>query len=245
MPLSALKKRVKPNEQSIFDFLIFSRTDHTDHTFFKNIRQLKHADYLTIKASRVRIKKWYDLAAHLNRPFSGKEEFKEVLSSAVNLRLRSDVPIGVCLSGGLDSSSLVSILINEYEWYDLNTFSAVYGEGMSGDESSFIKEYSSVLKNMYYTHPAKEALINDFDRLSTAHAEPFPSTSPYAQFKVMELAKDRVRVLLDGQGGDEQLAGYHYFFGYYFKDLLCKAHLFKLFNEIVSYLKKHRSLYGL
>lgn len=243
--LSVLDKRIEPDEQSIFDYLIFNRTDHTEHTFFKDIRQLRHAHCLTIKESNVKIEKWYNLADQLDKPFSGKEEFREVFSSAVGLRLRSDVPVGVCLSGGLDSSSIVSVLINDYEQYDINTFSAVYGKGVFGDESKFIEEYSSILKNMHYTLPTVETLLNDLDRFVNAHAEPLPSTSTYAQFKVMELAKGRVVVVLDGQGADEQLAGYPYFFGYHFKNLFRKVHLFRLFNEIVSYVMMHRSLFGL
>ena len=79
----------------------------------------------------------------------------------------------------------------------------------------------------------------------TAHAEPIPSTSPYAQFKVMELAKDNVVVTLDGQGADEELAGYHYFYGFYFKDLFKNLIWSRLLIELFHYLKIHRSIYGL
>jgi len=77
-----------------------------------------------------------------------------------------------------------------------------------------------------------------------AHAEPIPSTSSYAQFKVMELAKQNVKVILSGQGADEELAGYHYFFGYYFKELLYKGNIFKLIDESCHYLNNHHSLFG-
>jgi len=74
-----------------------------------------------------------------------------------------------------------------------------------------------------------------------AHAEPIPSTSPYAQYKVMELAKGNVVVTLDGQGADEELAGYHYFYGFLFKDLLKQWRFGKLTMEMVSYIKNHHS----
>ena len=63
---------------------------------------------------------------------------------------------------------------------------------------------------------------DDIEQFIEAHAEPMPTTSPYAQFKVMELAHKHAVVTLDGQGADEELAGYHYFFGFYFKDLFKK-----------------------
>ena len=90
---------------------------------------------------------------------------------------------------------------------------------------------------MHFTTPDADTLYNDIDRFIEAHAEPIPSTSPYAQFKVMELAKENVVVTLDGQGADEELAGYHYFFGFYFKDLLIKFRWLRLFNEVSYYLK--------
>lgn len=177
--------------------------------------------------------------------FKSPDEFRELFSSAVGLRLRSDVPVGVCLSGGLDSSSIVSVLLQDYNKKDLNTFSAVYNKGQHGDETEFIQEYRSLLKNMFFTTPDAKTLENDFLQFVKAQGEPIAGTSPYAQYKVMKLAKDHVVVTLDGQGADEYLAGYHYFFGFFFKDLLKHGRLGKLSTEIYYYLLKHRSLFGI
>ncbi len=243
--LSVLDKKPTPNYESIFDYLVFNRTDHTENTFFEGIKKLQHGHQLMIADNKVSISKWYDLRTNLKEPFASVEEFREYFSSSIGLRLRSDVPVGVCLSGGLDSSSIVSILLKDYDKQDLNTFSAVYEKGQHGDESEFIKEYDPLLKNMYYTTPTAETLKEDLISFVKAHAEPIPSTSPYAQFKVMELAKGKVVVTLDGQGADEELAGYHYFFGFYFKDLLRNGRLLKLFKEIYYYTVTHKSLFGL
>jgi asparagine synthase (glutamine-hydrolysing) len=86
--------------------------------------------------------------------------------------------------------------------------------------------------------------MQDMDIFVRAHAEPIPSASPYAQFKVMELAKEHAVVTLDGQGADEELAGYHYFFGFYFKDLLKKFRMPRLVSEMVHYTRGHKSFYG-
>ena len=238
--LSLLYHKPKPDYQSIFDYLIFNRTDQTERTFFEEIKKLQHgySISLSIQSSisnhQSSVKKWYNLREQIasTRGFSDPQEYRELFSSAVKLRLRSDVPVGVCLSGGLDSSSIVSILLKDYNKTDLNTFSAVYGKGQVGDETEFINEYKSDLKNMYFVTPSAETLQSDLTCFIRAHAEPIPSTSPYAQFKVMELAKGKVVVTLDGQGADEELAGYHYFFGYYFKDLLKQWRGGKLTTEI-------------
>ena len=161
------------------------------------------------------------------------------------MRLRSDVPVGVCLSGGLDSSTIVSVLLQDFDKKDLNTFSAVYSKGQIGDETEFINEYKSLLRNMFFTTPDAETLKNDLSHFVKAHAEPIPSASPYAQYKVMKLAKGEVVVTLDGQGADEELAGYHYFFGFYFKDLLNHGRIYKLISEMFHYLVMHNSLMGI
>jgi asparagine synthase (glutamine-hydrolysing) len=98
---------------------------------------------------------------------------------------------------------------------------------------------------MHFITPDAETLRSDYLKFIQVHAEPIPTTFPYAQYKVNELAGKHVVVTLDGQGADEALAGYHYFFGFYFKDLLRKGNLTKLSKEIVAYIKLHRSTYGL
>jgi len=241
-----LEKKIKQNDDVIFDYIVFNRTDQTENTFFENIKKLQHGGYIEIEDNVFRAGNWYNLKDNLGKPFGNTEEFSEMLDSSIGLRLRSDVPVGVCLSGGLDSSAIVSILLKNYNKKDLNTFSAVYDkEGHRYDESEYIKEYRDSLSNMFFVSPSSDSLMNDIDDFITAHYEPVTSTSHYAQFKVMELAKSNVVVTLDGQGADELLAGYHYFFGIFFKELLKKARLFRLTSEIYNYTKNHRDLYGI
>lgn len=253
--LSVLNQKPGINNQSVFDYLVFNRTDQTENTFFEGIKKLQHSHFMKINPVNddIQIKKWYNLRERIenNRELlSGMNEtdcignYRDLLSSAIGLRLRSDVPVGVCLSGGLDSSSIVSVLLNDYNKSDLNTFSAVYKKGESGDETEFINEYRGLVGNMHYINPNGGTLFDDMKIFVRAQGEPVPSTSPYAQFKVMELAKGNVVVTLDGQGADEQLAGYHYFYGYLFKDLLKKLNFFRFSSEVFNYLKIHRSLFG-
>jgi asparagine synthase (glutamine-hydrolysing) len=242
--LKVLEKRLIPDDRSVFDYLVFNRTDQTERTFLKNIKKLPHGHLLKIEEEDVRIEKWYDLKSRIQNPFTSPEEFRDTLSSSIGLRLRSDVPVGVCLSGGLDSSSIVSILLHDYGKTDLNTFSAVYGKDIQGDESEYIHEYRNALKNMFFTQPDANTLFKDLNKYIRAHNEPTPSTGPYAQFKVMELASKNVVVTLDGQGADEELGGYHYFFGYLFKELFLDMQFSALIMEIYHYVSSHRSGYG-
>lgn len=245
--LTLSQNKPEPDFQSVFDYLIFSRTDQTESTFFKNIKKLQHATKLKIANGKIEISKWYDLRQRVQQTkgFTSADEYRQLFSSAVGLRLRSDVPVGVCLSGGLDSSSIVSVLLKDFKKNDLHTFSAVYSKGQTGDETEFITEYNSQLQNMYFTTPDANTLLGDLDNFIIAHGEPIPSTSPYAQYSVMKLAHKKVVVTLDGQGADEKLAGYHYFFGFFFKDLLRGLKIFRLISEIAAYLKNHRSLFGI
>ena len=243
--LKIYNKKNEPDYQSVYDFLVYNRTDQSESTFFRNIYKLPHSHFIEIKDKKVEKKKWYELREKLTKPAILPEQYFEMLNSSIQLRLRSDVPVGVCLSGGIDSSTITSVLHKKYQLNDINTFSAVYGKGERGDESEYINEYAGTLRNMFFTYPAAESLFDDQMTLIKAHAEPFPTTGIYAQYKVMQLAHGRVKVLLDGQGADEQLAGYHYFFGYYFKELFEKMRWLRLASEIKHYLQNHKSIYAL
>ncbi len=251
--LAVLGRKPTADQSALFDFLIFNRTDQDEKTFFSEIKKVNHGCYFNMKlspqessvAKAMKIVKWYDLRRELKEPFKDPEEFREMFVSSIALRLRSDVPIGVCLSGGLDSSSIVSTMIKDFDKRDVHTFSAIYGEGKFGDESKFIYLYKDELPNMHYIMPDDKTIMADIPLMVRAHAEPIASTGPYAQYKVMELAKNHVTVTLDGQGADEMLAGYHYFFGFHFKNLLLKGKLGTLGSEMVHYYRKHRAILGL
>jgi len=95
---------------------------------------------------------------------------------------------------------------------------------------------------MYYIYPSSESLYKDYIPFIEAHNEPVPDIGPYIQYKVMELASQYVTVTLDGQGADEQLAGYHNFFSIYFLELLRNNKFFDFLIENIYYLKTHRNL---
>ena len=215
------------------------------------IKKLMHGHFMSIDLknrdfSNLKPEKWYDIHQRVsqNQGFKEALSYRQSFNEAVKLRLRSDVPIGVCFSGGLDSSSIASVIMDDFHKKDLNTFSAIYDASFSGDESKFIYLYKDKPGRRHYVTPSAVSLLDDLDKFVECHGEPLPSTGPYAQYKVMELAQGNVVVTIDGQGADEQLAGYHYFFGFYYKDLLRQGKLFRLLKEMWAYTRIHKSLFA-
>lgn len=139
------------------------------------------------------------------------QDFKKIFTDSVNLRLRADVPIGTCLSGGLDSSSIVCTLLQNESITSMKSFSACYDD-KEADERDFISEVANDKLEKHYIFPTYDRLQKDMDKLVYHQEEPFDSTSIFAQWCVMEEAKKQgVKVMLDGQGADELLGGYVYY----------------------------------
>tara|TARA_B100000315_G_scaffold258529_1_gene311040 strand:+ start:171 stop:2006 length:1836 start_codon:yes stop_codon:yes gene_type:complete len=242
--------KIKPNSTEInnkimFDYLLTNRTNHSQETFFKRINKLQHGHNIQIdlKSGLINFQRWYDLKSIVNTGYKNSNEFKSDLISSVKLRLRSDVPIGLCLSGGIDSSTIGSIISKEIGRQDIHSFSAIYGKGKRGDESEFINEFNGYIDNIHYTVPTIHSLMRDIDPFINALAEPLPGTSEYAEFKVMELAKKYCTVVLNGQGVDEYLAGYHYFVGLYLKQRLWELKWIDMLNETYKFYKNSNSFY--
>ena len=240
-----LLKTVRPNNAIIYDYLVSNRTDHSENTFFAEINKIQHSHCFYIKDSRLTIKRWYNLEENINTQTIAPQKYREIFDESLKLRLRSDVPVGVCLSGGLDSSSIVASLVKDFGLSEINTFSAIYGEDEPSDESQYMYALKPFLRNMYFVRPTADMFFSDYESFIDAHNEPVPDIGPYVQYKVMELARDYVKVTLDGQGADEQLAGYHNFFGSYYIELFKEFQSFRWIIENICYIKHHRSLKAL
>lgn len=248
--LAVKKEKAEVKHDVVYDYLVFNRTEQSEQTFFKEILKLQHGHCLKIDLSQTKVplpEKWYDLEAEVSKRqgFRNAEEYKKALYNAVSIHLRSDVKVGVSLSGGLDSSAITAIILEIQGKEQLESFSAVFDGNFSRDEKRFIDVFED--KDLYknFIYPDSEALLHELNEFLSCHAEPVPSTSPFAQFKLMEAASEKVTVMLNGQGADEQLGGYHYFYGFYFKDLLKKSRWGKLIREIYFYLKIHRSFFAI
>lgn len=221
------------NEKQLYNYLAYGNVYNPadpEQTFFEKIKKLPAAHYgfissidLTIKVERfwkLEVKETDNCSIE-----DATENFRSMLSTSVRRRLRSDVPVGSSLSGGLDSSIIVAIIneLNNDNLIRQNTFSAKF-PGFEKDESYFIDKVVAA-KNVapHFTCPDESSFLKQFEALCYHQDEPFGSASIFAQWEVMRLAKEaNVTVLLDGQGADEILGGYHDYYRAYFQELFLK-----------------------
>ena len=231
-----------PNDESIYQYLVNGRSEGKADTFFHNIKQLEPGHFLTVGENGLQVQRYYSLgytleAGHFDAEAMRRyaDDFIELFKDSVKIRLRSDVPVGSCLSGGLDSSAIVCIINRflESDGYSREvvgerqkTFSACY-DLSAFDERQFIQEVVRATDvDSHYVFPSGERFWQEIDDLIWHQEEPFGSTSIYAQWNVMRLARENgVPVLLDGQGADETLAGYHTYFNAYLAQLLYAGRL--------------------
>jgi len=226
----------KVNLKLLFNYLTIGYVDNPnipEETFFENISKLPAASFLkySILNNQFSITTYWDIdVENQNIKISDSEaieKFGFLFQRSILRRLRSDVAIGTSLSGGLDSSSIIATLYSlTAHSSQLTAFSSVF-PGFEKDESVFAK---LVADKFYLKHstvtPDAATLHNDLEKLFYYQEEPFSSGSIYAQYKVYELAKQKgIKVLLDGQGADETLAGYHKYYKWYWQELFRKRKL--------------------
>ena len=212
-------------------------------TFYKSINQLIASNYIVIKCSDNKLlpqlHTYWDIDKETKSTISEAEaieKYNELLHSSIRNRLRSDVAIGTSLSGGLDSSSIVAILLH-LGVHNYQTFSAVF-PGFAKNEQEYIKLINELYNlQSNFIAPLANDFCNDFDKIITIQEQPFISSSIYAQYKVMQLAKQQnVTVLLDGQGADETMGGYTKYIHWYLQELfLYDKKLFKQEVNLYNY----------
>lgn len=254
-PIISLVKNLQFNEGIIFDYLVYSSLGLTNETFFKEIHNFPAGHYAVINkqaanSKKIEFKKYWDIKQEIrnikaNKEFRKRsvnqhtEKVKQLFFESVKLHLRSDVIVGSCLSGGIDSSSIVAV-INEIlkgnSRDNFETFSMVYDESFKDDE----KKYSEIVtqKTSFSANqitPTIEKINSVFENFLWHQEEPVTGLSPIGQYFVMQLAKKcGTIVLLDGQGADEILAGYTSLRGNYFFELFRKLKWLRLVKELYS-----------
>lgn len=214
-------------------------------TFYESINQLKPSHYLIISKKTKPIQKKYwdiDISQQIDISFEEAQiKFKKLFEDSIKKRLRSDVPVGSSLSGGLDSSSIV-LLIDKLKNKDQiqKTFSARFKnfDKDEGEYMNYVIEKSTV--DPYFVFPTASSSLSNFKKIMYHQEEPIASLSIAAQFEVMKLARENdVIVLQDGQGADEILAGYQGYYDAYFLELYRNnkkkySEELKAFNNIKS-----------
>ncbi len=238
------------------EYLARGLHDHDERTFFAGVRQVLPATAVTIpipasplagrsnSSSRPmpRVHRYWE--PKISATGSGDPgQFRTAFTKAVERRLVADVTVGTCLSGGLDSSAIVCVMsslraegapdagsMGEH----LRTFSAVF-DGDPIDEQQYIApvlEASGAGSD--FVRPMSAELFRDLPLVVWHQDEPMVSSGPYAQYRVMQLAKGKAKVLLDGQGGDELLAGYVPYQYVYLRQLAKEHRVAALTRETVA-----------
>jgi asparagine synthase (glutamine-hydrolysing) len=239
------------NNVMLFNYLADGYTENPDdaaQTFFTSCKKLPHSHYLVFSLVdfKISVTQYYAIEyKNINNSVTekqAKEKFNELFFTAVKRRLRGDVSVGSSLSGGLDSSLAVCTMkdILKTKEKNIETFSAIF-PGFAKNEQKYIDivvKTAGVTPN--YVSPTEEGLVKDIDALLYHQEEPIGSASVYVQYCVMKLAKERnITVLLDGQGADEILGGYHHFYKSYLGELYrTNKSLYKA--EIKNYNELHR-----
>lgn len=242
------------NETAVFDYLVLNLEEYETESFFKDIMELKPSHYFIydLKKRIFSLQKYYDLS--FNEKFEDYKEnilkgystnIRKLIFDAINIRLRSDVPIGTCLSGGLDSSTITCVIDSFLKKENINqvgtkqkVFTACY-ENSEIDESKWAQiVVNNTNVKWFKTFPKAEELLMDLEDLIYYQELPFGSTSIYAQYRVMKLARENgVKVLLDGQGGDELFGGYHTYYKIYLAELITRGRFKVAFHEFMKITK--------
>jgi len=211
---------IAPDDRVLSGFLIDGFLDEGEGTFFRDIVSLPAGHFLEyrVEARELSVRRWYDLPAPAEARDLSPAAFRGLLEDSVRLRMRSDVEVGTCLSGGLDSSAIVAIAARlragQVQRFGHSSFTVTY-EDKGFAEATHVD--AVVARTGVASHritPTARDFSGDFGAFLRAQDEPVPSLGMYSQYCVMKLAhREGVKVLLDGQGADEALAGYHYQFG--------------------------------
>lgn len=226
------------NRHLIPDFVIFHELDTSGETLYRDVCQLppSHNLILDLKRETLRAEKYYELnyldeAGDYNhqKALRYADDIRDLLIDSVKIRLISDVPVGTCLSGGLDSSSIVVIISRLLKEGGVSqdqigekqkTFTASYDDPKVDERIHADQVVRHTNVDSYLSRPSAEGLWKELNRFLYHQDGPCPSTTFYAGWDVMRLASRHVKVVLNGQGGDELLGGYLHYEILYLADMI-------------------------
>ncbi len=245
--LLAADVKTVPNDAAIYDYLVYGYYHHLpEDTFFENIKQLPAGSTLSLRDGRLTISKFWDLKERVKTKgnLSDSEasgEFLKTFENAVKLQLRSDVPVGIQLSGGFDSSS-VTAMVNKIQGGQSNfrLFSHIYS-GSAEKEKPYMQ---ALAKSVGWKWEYITVSPDDFSGLAEEvlwhQDEPFPGLPTLGLHMLAKLCrKEKVPVVLGGQGGDEVGAGYEYYMGAFLLDVIGREGTGQALKELEGYGKLH------
>lgn len=194
--------------------LLLEFVSYGDETYFECLKILPERCNLVFKDGNLSISQYWDLDP--SKKFRGTFEdkkcrFLELFRDSVRLHMRSDVAIGGCLSGGLDSSSIASVVGTDHPEVPYKTFTIYYKGKDQVDERPWVKELLTSYSNMHpvYCSPSDDEIAASYEHAMKSHDAPMPRSSVISYYFLMKAAAQHgIKVMLDGQGADEYLAGY-------------------------------------
>lgn len=204
-----------PDWQRAYDYLVHGDYDTGERTFIADVLHLLPGHLMTLDLATGLLSgatRWWQPSNNLSSTLSfndAAEALRERFLDSVRLHLRSDVPLGVALSGGVDSSAIVCAMRHLDPKSPIKTFSYIAKATDLSEEAWVDKVNAHVGAISHKVNASGGELLRDLEDMIGAQGEPFGSTSIYAQYRVFKMAKETgITVVLDGQGGDEMLAGY-------------------------------------
>ncbi len=246
------------NINELSNYLYGSLVSCSDNTFFKNIQSLKGGHSISIQLGEdICIKQWYSLSSQLLNHYKDKDII-ELIEDSVKLRMRSDVKLGSCLSGGIDSSTIANIFskihISKNNNFDINLIHAKSID-IENDESDYAIQASNYAgQELKMVIPTAKDFWDNIYKICYLQDEPFGSPSIFMQYFVMKKAKELgCKVMLDGQGADEILLGYHKYISLIFYNEIKNINFLKItkflkdnfyFSENNSLLDKAKYIAG-
>ena len=234
------------NPQAVADYFIAGEIEYSEQGMFSNITELFPSTSFTLDARTGQYRHWTYYQLHTTNAYEEFDQAKfiryrdrceDLLTEAVRLRLRADVPVGSCLSGGIDSSAIVGIIkALSGKNHTLETFTASFPQ-KEFDESHWAKMVADQAgARSHFSTPTRDELVADIENLVYSQDAPVWSTSTYAQYRVMKLVKDcGVKVIMDGQGGDELFGGYQPHYTWYLADHLKNMRFGQALRSVADY----------
>lgn len=246
----------RPDLDVVRRFLLFRLHDDTEATFFAGVQRLLPGHTMLVRPDGiVWIRRYWD--PEVNPEFSSRrsdadyaDEFAEVWDRVVARHLISDAPVGVPLSGGLDSTGVVTTMARmmadgtDLHTAGLHTFSALF-PGQSIDESEYIHVVEQAVGSVpHYAYPQPDAFWSEIMEWIWFQEEPTIASAPYAYYSVYRLASETVKVMVSGNGGDELLAGYIPYFRAYLSSAVAQRHYWSAAREVVQGFDLYRKYFA-
>jgi asparagine synthase (glutamine-hydrolysing) len=237
-PLLKISNEINVNEKIIKDYLKESLVDHTNETFFKNIYQLDPGSYLKVDKNGNILQKirWYNLSNKLKKNSAHiknvEEQYYEIFKDTIKLHLRSEVKVGLALSGGIDSKIILDEVINRYNDEKLNSYSFCFNEKKYSEKTGIIQNIGKHKLNSIMLNQ-NESILKELKKNIIIQEQPYGGIATIAMNNLFRKVKDdKIKVMLTGAGADDCLAGSNREIIYYLSSI--RKHKDK-FNSEISY----------